>query len=63
METKRSYAEIQILRNMMGVSNVLVMDCRGKDNKRNEGLALLWNDEVDLTIMIWLSNHIWAMIN
>ena len=59
METWSNEDYLEVLRCNLQVSNKLVV----QNNKKGGGLALLWNDDLDVSIKSYSNNHIDAVIN
>jgi hypothetical protein len=58
METKVRKAKMDFIRSKVGFSSLLAVDCVGKSG----GLALMWNDEVEVTVKNYSQNHISAEV-
>jgi len=57
-ETKRRAHEMVSICRRLGLSNKLCVDCTGEGRNRSGGLAMLWKDQLELTLKSWSSNHI-----
>ena len=58
METKQTVEEMRWVQGELHYDSMLVVSCLG----RRGGLAMLWNNDVDLHIQTYTENHIDAFI-
>lgn len=61
-ETKLRSFEIERVRAKLHYIGMIVVDCEGEGSRRRGGLALLWNDEWDVSITSFSNNDIDALI-
>ncbi|GLT55031.1 hypothetical protein SLA2020_281850 [Shorea laevis] len=59
METKLQRDKMSYVRGKLGFDNLFVVDCIG----RSGGLALFWNNSIELEIYNYSLRHINAIIN
>jgi hypothetical protein len=59
METKMRKQKIEMIRSLLGYPNMVVVDCKGKSG----GLALMWNEDVDVEIQNFSQRHINGMVS
>ncbi|XP_057443227.1 uncharacterized protein LOC130735144 [Lotus japonicus] len=58
METKRKDHEMNRIRGMTGLANIISVSCDGDGSRRAGGLALLWKNDVDISLLSMSNNHI-----
>ncbi|MCI11577.1 hypothetical protein A2U01_0032678, partial [Trifolium medium] len=58
METRLKSSEFDRIKYRCGFNSCLVVDCNGVGRERAGGLALMWNDESNISILSFSLNHI-----
>ncbi|KAK7250571.1 hypothetical protein RIF29_33087 [Crotalaria pallida] len=59
METRKKVTELQVLRSLNNNSyNMYAVDCNGSGRSRSGGLALLWNNSMNVTVSLSSLNHV-----
>ncbi|XLR24789.1 hypothetical protein S83_052689 [Arachis hypogaea] len=58
METRRKEAEMLKLRYKGGLANIVGVDCEGEGKQRAGGLAVLWDETINVIIRFMSINHI-----
>lgn len=62
MESKLKAIEAEKLNHKLGFKNAVWLNCSGEGRKRARRLGLLWDEEVELSLMYFLQNHIDAKV-
>ncbi|XLR19098.1 hypothetical protein S83_047010 [Arachis hypogaea] len=58
METRRKEVEMLRLRYKGGLANIVGVDCEGEGKQRAGGLAVLWDEIINVMIRFMSINHI-----
>ena len=61
-ETRLKVHEMDRIKQKIKMKNVVAVDCVGEGRKRRGGVALLWGEEIDVSINNFSFNHIDAQI-
>lgn len=61
METRLHDSEMHKIKVRCGFSSYFSVACNGSDRHRAGGLALLWHDQVNITVKSFSLNHILCM--
>ncbi|XP_021716609.1 uncharacterized protein LOC110684459 [Chenopodium quinoa] len=62
METKLKAFEMEKIKYKIKFSSCFIVDCEGEGRRRRGGLALLWNNSIDVNIRSFSLNHIDARV-
>jgi hypothetical protein len=58
METRLSEHEMEKVRIKCGFACGIMVGCKGSGKERSGGLALMWNDQINISIISFSLNHI-----
>lgn len=62
-ETKLHSYEMEKVRKRLNFRGMIAVDCVGEGRRRKGGVCLMWQEEWDVTIMSFSSNHIDTNVN
>lgn len=62
METRLKAPELEKVKKKCGMDYGLIIECKGLGKSRRGGLALLWNNEIDVSITSFSLKHISGVV-